>query len=382
MMTTKDIILRAEQYANKENASFYSYAEKIAMLNESWYSLYQYLCNTGDNYWIKEIQFNKKECLLPKDCYQVSGVYRLVNKERKQIFNYRIKNNKIEIKESNISGYNYVIEYYPQPITLTYKEDEKKCPFQIVNMVDINDGKVLSKGETYYSIYDTAVKTTIETQCPVGKYAHIYDDGNIVVYNTDKTYNVFNISTKTLKSIGKVLIIYNNSVYFISGNNIIDFQGNIALKEIETIEDGAYITEDFITFNKQEGTIPINNSTSIIPETNTGVTDNCKIYNKYSIQGYCDNSLLTYDGSSLLFYTESLYNNTIINYPNNIFYTILAIDVALKMRAKQGIDNTLLQQQYLIARTSLFNSIEKNKGNNCTIKDVYEDATQLGSIYY
>ena len=54
-MTTRDIILRAEQYANKENADFYSYAEKVSMLNESYISLYQYLLNTGDKSWIKEL---------------------------------------------------------------------------------------------------------------------------------------------------------------------------------------------------------------------------------------------------------------------------------------------------------------------------------------
>ena len=43
MTTTRDLILRAEQYANKENASFYSYAEKVAMLNESYVSLNSFL---------------------------------------------------------------------------------------------------------------------------------------------------------------------------------------------------------------------------------------------------------------------------------------------------------------------------------------------------
>ena len=69
MTTTRDLILRAEQYANKENASFYSYAEKVAMLNESYVSLYQYLCNTGDKYWVKEYMSDSKEIILPKDCY-------------------------------------------------------------------------------------------------------------------------------------------------------------------------------------------------------------------------------------------------------------------------------------------------------------------------
>lgn len=379
MTTTRDLILRAEQYANKENASFYSYAEKVAMLNESYVSLYQYLCNTGDKYWIKEYMSDSKEIILPKDCYQISAVYEKSNNRIKQIYDYKLRNNTIYIDREHLNSVVFIVEYYPQPIELNYKDDIKKAAFQLSNMVDISDGKVLIKDATYFKIYDTVSKRELLTSLPISDLAHMYDDGNIVSFGS--TYKAYNIGTKTLKDLGNILVIYNNCVFYVNNGNICDVAGNIVATS--NLTAGAYTTDDFNTFKQCEGTLPINNRTCIKNAANikTGITDDCKVYTKYEIKGYCDNAFLTYDALSGIYYIESLYNNVVIDYPNNIFYTIIAIDVALKMRSKQGIENGQLQQQYMMARDSLFNSINKNKGNHIVIKDVYEDE-QPGSIYY
>lgn len=379
MITTRDLILRAEQYANKENASFYSYAEKVAMLNESYVSLYQYLCNTGDKYWIKEYMSDSKEIILPKDCYQISAVYEKSNNRIKQIYDYKLKNNTIYIDREHLNSVVFIVEYYPQPIELNYKDDIKKAAFQLSNMIDISDGKVLIKDATYFKIYDTVSKRELSTTLPISDLAHIYDDGNIVSFGS--TYKAYNIGTKTLTDLGNTLIIYNNCVFYVKDGNICDIAGNIVATS--NLSAGAYTTDDFNTFKQCEGTLPINNRTCIKNTANikTGITDDCKVYTKYEIKGYCDNAFLTYDALSGIYYIESLYNNVVIDYPNNVFYTIIAIDVALKMRSKQGIENGQLQQQYMMARDSLFNSINKNKGNHIVIKDVYEDE-QPGSIYY
>lgn len=379
MITTRDLILRAEQYANKENASFYSYAEKVAMLNESYVSLYQYLCNTGDKYWVKEYMSDSKEIILPKDCYQISAVYEKSNNRIKQIYDYKLKNNTIYIDREHLNSVIFIVEYYPQPIELNYKDDIKKAAFQLNNMVDISDGKVLIKDATYFKIYDTVSKRELLTSLPISEFAHMYDDGNIVSFGS--TYKAYNIGTKTLTDLGNILVIYNNCVFYVNNGNICDIAGNIVATS--NLSAGAYITDDFNTFKLCEGTLPINNRTCIKNTANikTGITDDCKVYTKYEIKGYCDNAFLTYDALSGIYYIESLYNNVVIDYPNNIFYTIIAIDVALKMRSKQGIENGQLQQQYMMARASLFNSINKNKGNHIVIKDVYEDE-QPGSIYY
>lgn len=374
-MTTRDLILRAEQYANKENADFYSYAEKVAMLNESYISLYQFLLNTGDKYWVKEYNTNSTIFTLPYDCYQISGLYVKIGNRRHQVFDYELKNNKVYVKTGVINSH-FILEYYPTPTELTYKDVLNKCPFNYDGLTDINQNMALIAGATHYSIYDTVTKKTYETALEVGEYAHIYNDGNVVSYK-DGNYKCLNIGKNIVIDLGNVLVIYNNSVYYKKGENVIDINGNI-VSTIE-LEAGSYIT-DFTHYIKLDGILPINNYTYIIPDTDTGVTDGQKVYTQYAIKGYYNNAFLTKNSLTSVYFIESLYNDVEISYPNNIFYTVLAIDIALKMRSKQGVDNSLLNQQYIMARTALFNSIEKNKGSHVKIKDVYEDY-ELGGIY-
>lgn len=376
-MTTKDIITRAEQYANKENADFYSYAEKVAMLNESYITIYQYLLNTGDKYWVKELSTDKTIITLPDDCYQISAIYTSIGNKRHQIYSYTLKNNKIYIKD-NISDRHFILQYYPSPIELVYKDDINKSPFNMTGLTDINKDSVLFAGEVYYNIYDTVTKKNYETALPIADYAHIYDDGNIVSYK-DGNYKCLNIGKNIVTDLGSTLIIYNNSVYYKDNNNILDINGNIVKSDVD-LEDGTYIT-DFSTFTKIDGILPINGRTYITADTGTGVTDNQKVYTRFSIKGYCNNSFITFNAVTNTFFIESPYNDIEITYPNNIFYTMLALDIALKMRSKQGVDNAQLTQQWTLARNALFNSIEKNKGNHVTIKDIYDDY-ELGGIYF
>lgn len=376
-MTTRDIILRAEQYANKENADFYSYAEKVAMLNESYASLYQYLLNTGDNYWVKEISSSRNVIALPDDCYQISGLYVKIGNDRKQVYDYELKNNKIYAKQT---GSKYILDYYPAPLGLTYKDDVRKCPFNMDGLTDVNSGTVLITGETYYSVYDTVTKKTYDTPLEVGEWAHTYDDGNIVAYKNGE-YKCLSIGSNQVIPLGRTLIIYNNSVYYYKDNAIVDVNGN-TVKSGVTLEEGTYVTDLSTFIDKVEGILPINNRTYISPDTRTAVTDGNKVYTRFSIRGYYDNALISYNAVSSTYFIECIYNDVEICYPNNVFYTVLALDVALKMRSKQGVDNNLLEQQYVMARTALFNSIEKNKGSHVKIKDVYEDYGLFSGIYY
>lgn len=378
-MTTKDIILRAEQYANKENADFYSYAEKVAMLNESWTTLYQYLCNTGDKYWCKRVEFSGKELTLPADCYQISAVYRKAGRKEDQVYRYSLFNNIIKLDEDLYSSsYSYELEYYPIPQVLSFRDVVKKCPFQLTGMQDITDGKVLRHDGSRYVIYDTVTKQDINLPL-TGKWdwIHIYKDSAIVGIKDNNCYifydNVIRGAT--------IIVIYNNNVHHVIGSNLVDVKGNVICPWTLT-EPGWYTTDDFINFKKSEGVLVVNNSVSIIPETLTGVANSAKSYTLHSIVGYYDtNSFLTKDSLTGTFYIESEYNDVNINYPNNVFFTFLALDIALKMRSKQGIDNTQLDSQWTIAKNALFNSIEKNKGSHVTIKDVYNHDESFG-IYY
>ena len=57
-------------------------------------------------------------------CYQVAAVYKKLNNNKKtQIYNYHLKNNKIVIDQEDYFNKSIIIEYYPTPTFLTYKDD-------------------------------------------------------------------------------------------------------------------------------------------------------------------------------------------------------------------------------------------------------------------
>lgn len=376
-MTTKDIVLRAEQYANKENADFYSYAEKVAMLNESWVTVYQYLCNTGDKYWCKKIPFTGKKVTLPSDCYQISAVYRKSGIKKEQIYRYSLFNNTLTIDDDLYSSsYSYILEYYPTPKTLQFRDVIKKCPFQLGDMQDISNGKVL-RYSSGYKVYDTVTKQEHATSI-TSRYSfiHIYDDSSIVGVNGSSYMVYYNGTTKSNLN---TIVIYNNNVHYVNNGNLVDVRGNV-ICEWTISETGWFTTTDFTNFTKHEGVLAVND-VCITLDTNTGIANGEKSYTKYKIIGYYDNCFLTLDTLTGIYYIESEYNDTNINYPNNVFFTFLAIDMALKMRSKQGIDNVQLDSQWAIAKNALFNSIEKNKGSHVIIKDVYNYDEPFG-LYY
>ena len=361
--TANDIILRAQQYANMENTKFFSYAELTGMLNEAWQTLYQYLCNTGDKYWIKTVKFNGS-LTLPDDLYQIAAVY----DDKDQIFNFSSKNNTLTVDHPN--GKLYTLEYYPIPLTLTFKKDIEKSVFQCGSDGDvycIRDELYLKKatgadGVITLTLNNIKDHKSVELPSLTGALFNIYNNG--ILSDTSKLYD---FKSLTVKDIDGKPVIYNDTVFSYKDGVIKDLDGNEVMSV--TLPDAAsYYTEDWVTFINTHS-LPWKGVS--ISGNNVISANGTLVYTKYKPIGYCNNSILTKDVFGTL-YTESMFNDTIINYPNNIYVTIIALDIAMKMRAKQNNDNQLLNMQYIEAKNTLFNTITRNKGNHTIIKDVYD----------
>ena len=59
----------------------------------------------------------------------------------------------------------------------------------------------------------------------------------------------------------------------------------------------------------------------------------------------------------------------------------MAMNIALKMTAKQGVKNDQLTALYLDAKNILYNSIERDKYKQRTVRDVYSQHSLNGSIW-
>lgn len=127
MITYKasDIIDAAMDVADLQNSNFIGHTEKIRVLNECFYELYQKCISAGDKTWLKTIEINKT-IDLPTDFLQLQSITlktsgtALVRKgdtESPNAPRYEIVNNQLVI-------YGYIsepilVKYWPTPITLT-----------------------------------------------------------------------------------------------------------------------------------------------------------------------------------------------------------------------------------------------------------------------
>ena len=348
--STKDILTRAAQYCNKEHAAVFSYDEQESMLNEAAAELYQYLVNTGDNYWLHTFEFDGTEVALPVDCYQIAYVKR--NKDSYGDSNsckdYQLANNKMKFKYNG----HYIVAYYPNPKTLNFRFDIKKSQYQLATYNSARNGLFLA-GASLYNSY-SKISATIPNLTGVAKET-IYSNG---ILTTGQFYSFKNqtISTPTIP------VIYNDTVYFTNGSNIVDDTGDVVCSYTATGTPTAIVTNDFVTFFEISGIMPkiVNegfvymNGNKIIYSDWNG--EEQLVYTQFKPVGYEDNQLITYDSLSGLFFNESLYNDAILDYPNNIYVTIMAMSIALKMTAKQGQKNETLTALYLDAKNTLYNS--------------------------
>ena len=241
---TKDILTRAAQYCNKEHAAVFSFDEQESMLNEASAELYQYLVNTGDNYWLHTFEFDGTEVALPVDCYQIAYVKR--NKDSYGDSNsckdYQLANNKMKFKYNG----HYIVAYYPNPKTLNFRFDIKKSQYQMATYNSARNGLFLA-GASLYNSY-SKISATIPNLTGVAKET-IYSNG---ILTTGQFYSFKNqtVSTPTIP------VIYNDTVYVTNGSNIVDDTGDVVCSYTATGTPTAIVTNDFVTFFELSGIMP------------------------------------------------------------------------------------------------------------------------------
>lgn len=373
--STKDIISRAAQYCNKENAGTFSFEELESMLNEASSELYQYLINTGDNYWVHIFECNGQEVDLPSDCYQIAYVKK--NKDSYGDLNsfkdYELINNKLKFRYKD----HYFVGYYPNPTTLNFRFNIKKSQFQTANYKSAKNGLFLSDNIIYNSFSKTS--STITGLTAVSNET-IYNNG---ILTTTQFYSFKTGSVTTIT----IPVIYNDTVYFTKDGKIVDDTGDKVCDYTVKGTPLSIVTNDFTTFFELSGTSPkfvnegfvymLNNK--LINSDWTG--SESLVYTQFQPIGYEDNMLISHDSLSGLFYNESLYNDTILDYPSNVYVSVMALSIAIKENAKQGVKNEQLVSEYQMALNTLFNSIQRDKYKQRIIRDVYSIKSVNGSIW-
>lgn len=412
-LKSSDIIKRAQQLADLENSDFISWNENINLLNESYKILYQKLINKGDQAFVKSFTCSGNTCL-PNDFYQLRSVNEFQTNrpiQRKSINQnnydrwYEIKNGAIYLNNPTDT----LIQYFPLPDTITYPNKDVEFDFNN-SIVDTYESLVLYVNESKFYVYDLETNEIIFEDTGVGKKIH----GEFVFYRDDNGYDGYvNFYTNEKERCESMIKSENGSVYFteltIDGSIVFRPFDNEVLTTIPSFlkEKNCVCSEDLTDFYYVSSTNKLAryfNETSIISDVSVNSNyikmiyadeslyfgdntkfgaiaidednqkDYLKIYNGYcyginKIDGNTGYGFTTKSKGN--FVIKSYLEDTLINYPSTIYYTMLSYQLALAYKAKQNADSTQLSIQAQSAELQFFDSLSQDDFSFVRIQNVY-----------
>lgn len=428
--SASDIIQRATELADLENSQFLTFREKIALLNEAYTGLYQKLVNKGDNNFVRHINTSSNIIELPPDFWQLKSVtinhnqyveVVLKRPENQNLNNlsYDLLNNVLRINGNNFGG-SVCISYYPVPATLTFPSEtrelnSKKIQDMYGNLyitLENSSSPLLQDPWVLYDLSDAEIMEHLLIP-NAATLNHIGSDYAIfTLYSTvPRTRKLVELNTGIITSITNVPVIYKGRTFMMdttgapTGKGYINFiaGGRAFDQEIPIVvgSDYIYVSDDFskvvgITNNgtavKEDGTvIPVKKTI-----TKSQIQDN-KIYfftdssyvATYDLEkGVLEESLSKDTVVTMIgadddtgygylvkklngYCITSFFADTKLNFPNNMYFTLLAYLLALNFKAKQGSDTTQLFGLYSEQESIFYDTLAKDAYNSNRIINAY-----------
>ena len=395
------IIKRAEQIADLENSDFISENEKLTLLNEAFQILYQKVINTNDRFFIQEVTV-EDGMELPYDFYQLSNLYvkrthqAITKRNNVQTVGYEIKNNNIYLSEEYHNA-EIIMEYIPCPPTIGIKEKTKDSPFTAGPLaanhkiyVTVNEYELL---EVRYIGSDNVIETDIKYE-PTKEYS-VFNNG--ILYTIENVNIFYDFKKEEYVRLQDVPVILEDTLYLYNNGNITDTDENTTGYIINIEKDpgckiiytdleltyqlcsNKYIINDLDPIACSElklkafmngEVIAMNKANKIIK---LGVEEEIVIYtNEEAVCLVSDKYALTRNIFAGADYLEGLMDDTLLDFQNNLFYTVLAYQLAISFKIKQSADTTQLAALYDQAETQFFDSISRDNNASYQINDVYK----------
>lgn len=391
--TSKDIIERAEQLADLQNSDFISDSEKSALLNECWTSLYQKIINANDRTFIKSVSAYDG-LKLPKDFYQLSSLY--VTKDKAQIEKvnasqrqgYLITNN-VLLLSHEYDDVEVTLEYYPIPKTIFYNAGTRAVKdFPTSPSVILDDSLYIDSDN---NLYDYSSNTQIDQLIIDGlkfKNGYIDSNGNFYSYYGDlietretkpfivKGNEVTFDDVKTDSDLSNYVICFmdkaENNAYFLSRDgNLFDKNFNEILFNGESISvDNAfsfYCREDGLYISQEEAKKIIRILGQVAEIFSLNLFSFCCFVDS-------ENIMTEFNGK---YYKQTYGFNTLFDYPNNIYFTLMAYSLAISFKMKQQGDVTLLSSKYESECNQFFDSLSRDINQFYTMKNVYNKGGRI-----
>lgn len=383
--TAKKIIERALSLADLTNTDFLSHTELTDYINDSWKSLYQVFINSSDKQFVCEAALKQSggvsEYCLPEDLHQIhslkdriSGrVYLRATVNAAPVQGtYEIVNNKIRLY--GISG-DLVLTYYKTPTYISLPDKTIKLELE-GNILSTSGNNILLESGAIYDVLnqekigEVTVNEQVE-QVVLCKGFVIYkikvDDDYYVLYSSYKDNQLF------LKKLDTDFTLLNDGYYW---------DGSQVWFKDESMFDSdtgdIYITSNKdIILRKDIKEIPMFNDQETFLSTvqpimyeGENLTATKLNIDYFDLLGVVDYGYIITDGTDK--YLVSYVPDTLLNFPNQLYFELIAAECAMRFLLKQNADITGLQNIYNNMANSYKNSLSQN-GAYPRITNIYGD---------
>jgi len=396
-MTTynaKDLIEQAQMLADLQNSDFISWKENMMFLDNAWADLYQQIINHGDKSFLKTFSFEGERCELPRDFYQLQyicyndGLNEVpINRKAKTSLTggpfYDLVEDEIVIYNRMNSLRKVSVYYYPVRDSITYAADDQKVGAIDGNIIDVCDKNVLYEKNGNYSVKDiiNGTETTAQSGFMLTDNGIISDttkpwfkkdnkayytewaSGTLTLKKSNGTVlHTVNVSENPNFPTQKINAFYNNQLVYVRNGNLESF--DLETGTVETIaedltSDRVYSFKDDLYWETKDG-ITVNGEV-LVPTTHYDTYHGVMKEDEKTGYGLLVDNLVI----------KSVYENTELLFPNNVYYNYLAYKLAAYYKIKQGADPNGIAALGSDALEVFYNTILKDTNDFVRISNVY-----------
>lgn len=405
---SSDIIRKAEQLADLTNTDFITWDEKVSLLNDAYTMLYQKLVNIGDGSFVKPFVAFRGENILPKDFWQIRSVNLVQNKivtpvkRRASSENYSSLSYEVRFDRLYINGeYNngeIEVEYWSKPRTLTYKPNPVTLTPELENrpVMTVHNEMFFTKSSPMIYWYDCKTETTGQ--------ANVEGDATFILPCDEQALVTVGSTNKIVTYDGTVTTL--SGIPFITESgaigSIVDGKGKINNHTIfdwdydtegvslvvcnDSFDDFFYVKYDLLFHNGDQVII---NDDLITANSIMYVNGNCWYYKTNEV-GYVDENdelhivsvkpnckgINKIDCNTGYGYTigTTVYpwvEDTVLDFPNSMYFTIMSYMLALQFKIKQGADSSGLMTELQTLEHTFYDTLSQDANEPIRIKNVY-----------
>ena len=387
--TASKLVDRALEIADISNTDFLSYNEKVEYLNSAWKNVYQTIINYGLNVFTVDANLVGAggRYKLPFDCYQIRSV--------KNPYTGRMIPRKAD-SESALGGYYeivndelvlgpsvgpVVVTYWRKPFFLSLPNNVIKSELESKTVLDTCNNSLLVI-DSDDKLYIQNILSDSELELPYIKEAgYDYKLGNnfIIKYKDDSlvAYDFYGNQIDEITNIDYTynLIKADNGLYYFGktneeDENIIDiyelFEDKISEVEVdENVADIIGIDGNFYPITS-ENAFPI----GVFDDRPAYITDKkqlhlinpngSEIIENVDVPSIGPLVLIKY---GFVTFDNTIYScipDTLLDFPNNLYYDVISYDLAIRFLCKQNADSTGVENLNMNAWKQLTAGIDQN----------------------